>query len=118
MAWNPDIWTAAARRLLYSRVVALFGPYDEWKKKRSPGRGLDDDYDAFCEAFARVVGCKSADAVKHQIAFALPSTSNATTWTRHAQPAILNKAAALEAGFIGDKHLPDLLAVGREEGVA
>ena len=34
------------------------------------------------------------------------------------QTAILNKAAALEAGFVGNKHLPDLLAVRGEEPVA
>ena len=43
----------------------------------------------------------------------MPETERGSTWERHAQTAILNKAAALEAGFIKDKHLPDLLAVGR-----
>jgi hypothetical protein len=110
------IWTATVHRLLYARVVKLFGAYDKWEKKTSPGRGLDADYTAFCEAFAKVVGANSGEAVKHQIAFALPSTSNGSTWSRdhHAQVAILNKAAALEEGFIANKHLPDLLAVGRE----
>ena len=53
------------------------------------------------------------DAVKHQIRFALPETPSGSKWGRHAQTAILNKAAALAAGFIEDKHLPDLSAVGR-----
>jgi hypothetical protein len=75
---------------------------------------LDAQYDAFCDAFAIVVGANSGDAVKHQIAFALPSTSRGSTWKEQAQTAILNKAAALEAGFIVNKHLPELLAVGRE----
>ncbi len=43
----------------------------------------------------------------------MPESENGSTWDRQAQTAILNKAAALEAGFIEDSHLPDLLAVGR-----
>ena len=113
MAHHPDIWSGDVRRVLYKRLVQLFGPLDQWEKTNSPGRGLDDGFDEFCEAFARAVGAKSGDAVKHQIRFAMPETERGSTWERHAQTAILNKAAALEAGFIKDKHLPDRLAVGR-----
>ena len=82
-------------------------------KTASPGRELDAEFDSFCEIFAKAVGAKSGDAVKHQIRFALPETERGSTWGRQAQTAILNKAAALEAGFIKDSQLPDLLAVGR-----
>src|SRR5690348_1457604 len=112
MARQPEIWTDAVRRVLYTRLVAQFGPYVDWKKTSSPGRGLDAMFDQFCDAFARAMGARSGDAVKHQIRFALPETEKGSTWGRHAQTAILNKAAALEAGFIEDRHLPDLLAVG------
>jgi hypothetical protein len=61
---------------------------------------------------------KSGDAVKHQIKFALPETANGSTWKQQAQTAILNKAAALEAGFIEDRHLPELLAVARPVNAA
>ena len=111
---QPEIWIGDIRRVLYKRLVQLFGPLAEWEKTNSPGRGLDDKFDEFCADFARAVGAKSGDAVKHQIRFAMPETQRGSTWDRHAQTAILNKAAALEAGFIEDKHLPDLLAVGRE----
>lgn len=70
-------------------------------------------FDKFCEDFAQVVGAKSGDAVKHQIRFAMPETESGSTWKRHAQTAILNKAAALEAGFIRDSQLPELVATGR-----
>lgn len=113
MAWTPDIWTGEVRRVLFARIVTQFGPYVEWKKKSSPGRGLDDAFNEFCDVFARAVGAKSGEAVKHQVAFALPSTSSGSTWKQQAQTAILSKAAALEMGFIEDKHLPELLAVGR-----
>jgi hypothetical protein len=36
MAHQPAIWTGGARRLLYRRLVKLFGPYDQWKKTASP----------------------------------------------------------------------------------
>jgi hypothetical protein len=112
MAWQPEIWTEAVRRVLYARLVRQFGSCDSWEKTSSPGRGLDPAFDEFCDAFARAVGAKSGRAVKHQIRFAMPETHRGSTWGRHAQPAILNKAAALEPGFIDDKHLPNLRAVG------
>jgi hypothetical protein len=112
MAHEPAIWTGDARRLLYGRLVKLFGPYDQWKKTSSPGGGKDTEFDEFCDGFAKVVGANSGDAVKHQVRFALPETQSGSTWGGQKQNAILNKAAALEAGFIRDKHLPNLLAVG------
>ena len=114
MAHQPEIWTGSVRRLLYRRLVQLFGNSGSWEKTGSPGRGFDESYDEFCEAFAKTVGAKSGAAVKHQIRFAMPVSEKGTTWDRHAQTAILNKAAALETGFIEDSQLPDLLAVGRQ----
>jgi hypothetical protein len=113
MTHQPEIWTGDVRRLLYRRLVRRFGPSDKWKKTSSPGRGRDEDFDKFCEAFAEVVGAKSVAAVKHQIRFAMPETEHESNWGRHAQTAILNKAAALEMGFITDGQLPNLVAVGR-----
>ena len=113
MAHQPDIWTGDVRRVLYKRLVQLFGPSDTWEKAGSPGRGLDADFDEFCEVYARAVGSKYPYAFKLQIRFAMPETEHGSTWDRHAQTAILNKAAALEAGFIRDGQLPKLVAVGR-----
>lgn len=113
MPWQPEIWTGDVRRVLYKRLVQQFGPLNDWEKRQLPGRGLDQRFKEFCSAFALAVGAKSGAAVQHQIRFAMPETAQGSTWGRHAQTAILNKAAALEAGFIDDGHLPDLLAVGR-----
>src|SRR5947209_4004395 len=113
MAWEPEIWGGEIRRVLYRRLVAQFGPYATWTKSSSPGREHDASFEEFCETFARAVGAKSGKAVQHQIRFAMPETSKGSTWGRQTQTAILNKAAALEAGFIEDKHLPDVIAVGR-----
>jgi hypothetical protein len=108
-----EIWTGDVRRVLYRRLVELFGPYEEWEKAASPGKGRDEEFDEFCNVFAQTVGAKSGRAVQHQISFALPETESGSVWHAHAQVAILNKAAGLEAGFIRDKHLPNLLVVGR-----
>jgi hypothetical protein len=113
MVHQPDIWTHRVRRVLYARLVQIFGPLSSWEKRNSPGKNLDDEFSKFCDVFAQAVGAKSGDAVKHQIRLAMPETERGSSWGRQAQTAILNKAAALEAGFIEDKHLPDLLAVGR-----
>jgi hypothetical protein len=110
----PHIWTGDVRRVLYKRLVEEFGAFEKWEKKNSPGRGLDQQFREFCDAFAKAIGAKSGDAVQHQIRFAMPESENGSTWEGgHAQTAIMNKAAALEMGFIQDKHLPDLKAVGR-----
>jgi len=109
-----EIWTGNVRRTLYEKVVEQFGPFDQWERKHSPGRGLDQKYDEFCERFAGWLGATSGEAVKHQISFAMPETASERTWEEgHARTAILNKAAALEAGFIENKHLPNLVAKGR-----
>jgi hypothetical protein len=61
-----------------------------------------------------VVGVKSGEAVKLQIRFAMPESASGSIWgDGHARSAILNKAAALEAGFIENRHLPNLRATGR-----
>ncbi len=110
---QPEIWTGDVRRVLYTRLVEKFGSLDIWTGTSSPGGKHEDEFVAFCEDFARVVGAKS-EAVKHQIRFAMPESSSGSVWEEgHARSAILNKAAALEAGFIKNKHLPNLLAVGR-----
>jgi hypothetical protein len=114
MTWDPQIWTGDVRRVLYKRLAREFGPLDIWEKSNSPGRGLDQRFEEFCDAFAKAIGAKSGEAVQHQIRFAMPESHRGSTWERQAQTAIMNKAAALEVGFIEDKHLPDVLAVGRE----
>jgi hypothetical protein len=108
------IWTMEIRLVLYRRLVEQFGAIDKWKETSSPGGDRNKEFDQFCEDFARVVGAKSGDAVKHQIRFAMPESvrGSGSIWKNggHAPVAILNKAAALEAGFIEGKHLPDLYA--------
>src|SRR5271170_382211 len=98
MAWQPEIWTGDVRRVLYKRLVKEFGPLDKWGNPNSPGRGLDQQFHEFCDAFAKAVGAKSGEAVQHQIRFAMPESTEGSSWADgHVQTAIMNKAAALEA---------------------
>jgi hypothetical protein len=111
-----EIWTGDVRRVLYRRLVEQFGPFDKWERASSPGGGNDENFNQFCEDFARVVGAKSGEAVKHQIRFAMPESGSGSSYAGgHAQTAILNKAAALEAGFIENKHLPKILRASGPE---
>jgi hypothetical protein len=104
-----EIWTRPARDLLFQTLVKKFGPYSNWEKSGSPGNGRDAEFDEFCEAFSKSVGAKSADAVKHQIRFGSPVT-NASTWKDgHVRTAIFALASALDAGFIGNADLPNII---------
>jgi hypothetical protein len=110
---RETIWTEEVRRALYQLLVKHFGPYSSWENVRSPGGGQDKAFEQFLNAFAFVAGAKSADAVLHQILFALPQSESGkgSTWTSQASTAILNIAFAYEAEFIENRHLPHLLAV-------
>ena len=66
------IWTPTARQFLFEQVKEKFGPLSKWKGSK-PGRGRDQAYDNLCDHFANVVGAKSADAVKLQIRFGMPT---------------------------------------------
>ncbi len=114
MSRSSHIWTGEILRSLYAELKARFGPLDGWEKTNSPGAGRDAEYDRFCNDIARQVGAASGDAVKLQVRFAMPETANGSKWEDgHVRTAILNEAAALEEGFIGNKHLPESLhAVG------
>lgn len=106
---EENIWTSTARDLLFQQLVDRFGPYSEWALDHSPGRGLEDEFENFLIVFAELIGASSPLAVEMQIAFATPVTNRAEWRQGHVQAAILNIAAALNAGFISNKELPALL---------
>jgi hypothetical protein len=107
-------WTDTSYRLLYEKLTEKFGPYQEWEKAHSPGRGLDEEYKAFLEAFAIVVGVDGDDpprGVAGQISF-IPQALKATdlNWLEpgKARQAMNNITAAYNAGFVGNKIYPSL----------
>ena len=107
----PSIWSATAYDLLYGELVRQFDPLWKWETQARPGRGLDEKFDAFCKAFAELVGAESARAVEMQIAYARMGTvPNASAKAADGRSAmlnfILNKAAAYHAGFIRRTDVP------------
>jgi hypothetical protein len=57
------IWTPTTTDMLFEQIVKRYGPYSDWEKSNYPGRGLDQDYEEFRTAFAKVCGANSKDAV-------------------------------------------------------
>ena len=108
------IWTQAARQFLFERLTEQFGPASKWETSSKPGHGKDQAYNRFCGRFAKVVGANSADAVKQQIRFGMPTVGESTWGQGQAQTAILCLSAAFEAGFVKDSDLPNLRATGRK----
>jgi hypothetical protein len=100
------IWTTVAYQLLYEQLVCRFGPHKDWASTHPPG------YWEFCAVFAELVGANSAQAVSHQIQFALGVRGDSEHhWkSGHARNAILNMSAAFWAGFIDNSYFPSLVA--------
>ena len=103
-----EIWTGERRRLLFRGLVERFGPFDSWMSMPPS----DIKLEKYCSDFASLIGASSPRAVQHQIRFAMPSSSKRLS-AGHARAAILNKAAALEVGFIRQCHIPDIVVVSR-----
>jgi hypothetical protein len=102
---SRQIWTLSILLFLYECLVSEFGPYETWEKTESPGRGLDERFKVTCKAFGELRNTTSA-AVKQQIAYA---TSKQVNYPKpQARLALLNKAAAYEAGFIRARDIPAL----------
>src|SRR5271165_4513459 len=109
---KETIWTPCVRRALYERVVARFGAYSTWEQKSKPGKGMNEAFDKFCEDFAKLFGMRSGSAVHHSIRFTQPISKNGADWSNHSRQAILNLAAAHEAGFIDYSGFPTRMRVG------
>jgi hypothetical protein len=108
------IWNQRVRSFLYEQLVKHCGPLHTWETTSRPGYGRDPAFEAICAAVAKSVRAKSVKAVKHQIAFALPVKGKAY-WANggHSANAVLNLAAALDAGFIRWSDVPALTATPR-----
>ncbi len=102
-------WTQEMRRRLYSRLVKDFGPYNVWGAKIEPKDKKDEFYKVLADLaaqFSNEAGHFVLASVVHaQINWATGSQKEMKDPSR-IRHFILNKAAALEAGFISASELP------------
>jgi len=107
-------WNATNRNHLYATLVKAFGPYSAWVKATYPA-GKKDEYEEFIADYSRWFQSETkesvtAEAVKQQISWAFTNQELFQDQS-HIRNWILNKAAALESGFIGTKDLPNVFRV-------
>jgi len=100
--WN------GSRKYMYQRLVSEFGPHKEWHKHTNPLNKSDAIKRFYAKmaielknVFNVVVTPK---AVEQQVAFAISHNKSLTNG--FFQSYILNKASAIEAGFIDKNDLP------------
>ena len=100
------IWTNEIRVTMYQVLVREFGSHDSWTRESHPGNRRE--YDALLQRLAQGVTNKSGRrvtpaAVEQQIMFA--KTRQRFINKRQLRQFMLNKAAAIEAGFISAESL-------------
>ena len=102
-------WTQEMRRKLYSRLVKDFGPYNVWGAKIEPKDKqvqIDKVLAELAIQFSKEAGhLVLASAVQEQINWATTSQLEMKDPSR-IRNFVLNKAAALDAGFISASELP------------
>ena len=117
-------WTYELRKHLYSLLVYYHGPYELWEKTASPGcsRNLQGlSYEATLTLIADALAAISGDefestAVQQQVKWAV-SRQTHVKHTGHRYTQIQNLVAAIDCGFMRNKHLEffekemDLLAL-------
>ena len=111
---NGVKWTPEIRKLLYENLVKEFGPYSEWTENdRIPNDKTK--YYEFLRNWAKILSTTTGkkfteDSIRMQINWALTSQENITAAKGYGQSFmsyyILNKAVALEVGFITRNSLP------------
>src|SRR5271165_1554918 len=102
-------WTQEMRRKLYSRLVKDFGPYHLWGTKTEP-QGTKVQFDEVLAELAKEFSKEAgriilASAVQAQFNWATSSRKEIIDQSR-VRGFVLNKAAALDAGFIAKADLP------------
>jgi len=102
-------WTQEMRRKLYSRLVQDFGPYNVWGAKIEP-KDKKVQFDKVLAELAIQFSKEAghfilASAVRAQVNWATTSQMEMKDPSR-IRNFVLNKAAALDAGFISASELP------------
>lgn len=101
-------WTQKMRDILYSRLVEKFGQYSTWEKATNPGDAklYDEFLSEIAEGLGKITGQTfTKEAVANQIAWGISKQQEIKN-VGHNRNFIMNRAAALESGFITSKDLP------------
>ncbi|HWD18586.1 MAG TPA: hypothetical protein VHB20_04860, partial [Verrucomicrobiae bacterium] len=107
-------WTQNSRMKVYSKLVSEIGPRQLWDNKIRP-KEKRAKYDKTLISLAAELSADTGEmctvtAIQQQINFATTS-QKAFKNPSHVRNLILNKAAALESGFLTFADLPQYLTV-------
>jgi hypothetical protein len=110
------VWTYDMRTLLYACLRAEFGPHYMWKGSRYPRdrrAEFNNLLDRLSLVFSTLTGREiTKEAVEAQVDWAI-TVQRELKGAGHVRNFILNKAAALDAGFITRADLPQTMSVNR-----
>jgi hypothetical protein len=104
----PAEWTQNMRRKVYSRLLNEIGPHERWDAKIRP-IWKRQQYDKILLELA-IEFSSEVTAIQQQINFAT-TTQQEFKNRSHIRSFILNKAAAIEVGFITTSQLPNYLKI-------
>lgn len=104
------------RRLLYACLLSEFGPHRDWSGSRYP-RDRRTEFHALLTKLAGVFSTLTGktitrDAVEQQVDWGITVQKEIKS-NGHARAFIMNKAAALDVGFITTADLPAFMSVGK-----
>lgn len=102
-------WTHELRKLVFARITMQFGPYHTWGARWFPS-GHQVAYRQVLREIAAYLRTQTrsqvtADAVDQQVRFGCTPQSQLAGMAL-ARSLLLNKAAALESGFLRHRDLP------------
>ena len=105
-----EIWDQDGRRMIYNDLVLTFGPLKEWGNSRYP-QGQKQEFDALLLSLAKRLSRKygkeiSSGAISQQIGWGV-SRQRKINHAGYFKSYILNRAAAVETGFLTTADLPE-----------
>ena len=103
-----NTWSQEMRKKMYSRLVDEIAPHQNWDSKIRPIK-KKQQYEQILAELAEEFSV-NVNAIQQQISFAT-STQRALKDRSHVRSFILNKAAAIEVGFIVTEELPNYLKI-------
>jgi hypothetical protein len=110
MAKSQIKWTQELRKVVYARITMEFGTYETWGGEQPKGQGTR--YQEVLKELAAYISTLSGKTIEHtavdqQIAWAI--TKQKSIRAGHVRQFVMNKAAALEMGFLTGPELPHFM---------